>query len=146
MSSSVLGTSFEMSLRILLLLSAGKVCLTADMLVLADLLTAYGANFGITKINLHGDNNNPLDELAARRAKITEAIKILVLRNFIDVIHGENGFYYSISKNGAMFIRGNVSEYAVNYRTCAKSVIRYVKGKTEREVFALISTKGGLND
>ena len=146
MMNSVLGTPFEMSLRILLLLSAGKVCLTADMLVLADLLTAYGATFGIAKINLHGNNDHPLDETAARRVLIKESIRQLVLRKLINAQHCKDGFRYSISQSGVAFIKGNESEYAASYRVCAKSALRHIKGKTEREVFALISTKGGLND
>ena len=150
--NSVLDTSFEMSLRILLLLADSPKAMTVDMLALADTLSVYGGIFGLTAENLHGESAYVLDEFDTRRELSKDALKSLVLRGLLMVDKSEEGFCYRITADGKHFINGNTSEYANEYRLAAHSAIEFIQGKTERELFRLMSrrfspsTEGTLND
>ncbi|MDR2559004.1 MAG: hypothetical protein LBC86_05615 [Oscillospiraceae bacterium] len=145
MMNSVLDTSFEMSLRILLLLAVSPNAMTVDMLALADTLSVYGANFGLTAENLHGESAYVLDEYDTRRELSKEAVKSLALRELLEVDKSEEGFRYRITANGKQFINSNVSEYANEYRLAAQSTINFIQNKTERELFRHMSKRFSVN-
>lgn len=135
-----------MSLRILLLLSAGGAK-TADMLALADTIAVYGAEFGIAGENLHGCGY-VLDEFDTRRELAKEAAKLLVRRGFANVERRENGFAFAVTEQGREFRNSLDSDYTAEYARLANAANLFVKNKTEREVFALISktAERGLGD
>ena len=136
---SVLDTPFEMSLRVLLLLSAKpRTIMSADMLAIADTFTIYSETFGIAAENIHDGGAHIFGEYDARRELVKEAVKMLVLRGLCDVIQNENGFYYTISDSGKIYADSLDSEYAATYREAVTAVHGFISGKTERELFALI--------
>jgi hypothetical protein len=146
MMRSALDTAFEMSLRILLLLSTTSSAYSVDMLALADTLTIYGGNFGITEGNLHGESHYVLDEYDARRELSKEAVKNLAMRGLIVVLRGSEGFHYKVTDMGKQFINGNKSEYADEYRSAARKTVSFIDGRTERELFLLMSGRKTMTE
>lgn len=136
---SVLDTPFEMSLRVLLLLSVKPGCImNADMLAIADTFTIYGNKFNITNENIHSDGAHAFEEYDARRELVKEAVQMLVLRGLIDVSQSEIGFRYKINREGIQYASSLVSEYADTYREAAEAVHTFINGKAERELFNMI--------
>ena len=61
----VLGTSFEMSLRILLLLDvSNEKKMTENMLCALDFIIVYAHDFGISNENLHGNGFSAEESLS----------------------------------------------------------------------------------
>ena len=66
--NKIFNTTFESSLRILLLLSvSGDEQMTLDRIADYDFITIYSKYFGISDMALHGENEFGLSEFAARR-------------------------------------------------------------------------------
>ena len=136
--SSIFNTSFEVSLRILLALSVGDRPKTSDMIAALDFITVYGRNFGISEINLHGDNCYKYGEYATRRVMVKKALKSLVVNGMVDVYEKDGGFHFGINDIGEVYCASLVNEYATEYAQAAKRAVAYMDGKDEREIVAQI--------
>lgn len=138
--NNLFNTPFEISLRTLLLLeTTGKHLETADMLAAADFITVYGRDFGISDVNLHGENNYKFSEFTLRRELIKKAIKLLVKIGLINVSTTDSGFSYSINQRGADYCARFTNDYADSYSRLSKHSREYIAGKSEREILALIN-------
>ena len=95
--AKLFNSSFELSLRILLLLSISEdEGMTIDGVLAYDFITIYNRYFGLSETSLHGENDFGFSEFANRRDLIKEALKVLVLDGMITVLRKEDGFHYSI--------------------------------------------------
>mgnify|MGYP007135424621 FL=1 len=95
--NKIFNTTFESSLRILLLLSvSGDEQMTLDRIADYDFITIYSKYFGISDMALHGENEFGLSEFAARRGMMQSTMKSLVLDGLVSVKRRQNGFQYSI--------------------------------------------------
>jgi hypothetical protein len=140
MSKKVFNTTFEISMRLLLMLSlVDKRGLTLDNLATADFIANYSKEFGLNDSNLHGDNEFSFSEYSTRRSFAQDAIKQLVLEGMIKVSYSKTGFRYSISERGQAFSNTLTSDYAKEYRLYAKKAIDYMDTKKEKELLNLIS-------
>lgn len=119
--------------------TSGKQCQSADMIAAADFIIGYGKDFGISELNLHGDNNYKFSEFALRRELVKKALKLLVLDGLINVSTSKNGFTYSISQKGINYINKFTSNYADSYRKIGTKVREYLMEKSEREILSLIN-------
>ena len=72
-------STFENSIRVLLLLNKYEMPQTLDMVYVIDFMTLYGASLGITDHNLNGDNDYKFSVFASHRECVKEALKELVL-------------------------------------------------------------------
>ena len=123
-------TSFEVSLRILLILSAVKPrSITIDRIAAYDLMAVYGRDFGIAEQNLHGENQFSFSELPAKREQLNGALRSLVLDGFISVAPSPGGFLFGLNERGRDFARSMQSEYAETYVETVKKTHRML-GKT----------------
>lgn len=96
--NKIFNTTFESSLRILLLLSVSEdEQMTLDRIADYDFITIYSKYFGISNMALHGENEFGLSEFAARRGMMQITMKSLVLDGLVSVKRRQNGFQYSIS-------------------------------------------------
>jgi hypothetical protein len=135
----VFDTPFEMSLRLVLLFSAGgETAKTADMLALTDTIAIYGGTFGIADANLHGGIDYVLDEYDTRRELIKAALKDLVLRGLARIMDSGDGFLYGITDNGRRFAGKLESAYAAEYLELAKAASALTAAKSERDIFKMI--------
>lgn len=138
--NNVFNTPFEISLRTLIMLEvAGEQWETADMIAATDFITVYGRDFGISDINLHGENNFKFSEFALRRELVKKAVKLLVKSGMINVSSTNTGFSYSINKKGMDYCAKLTNDYADTYRSLAKQSRAYITDKSEREILALIN-------
>ena len=140
--SSVFNSPFEISLRILLALEvADDQWQTADILAVADFITVYSKDFGISDKNLHGENNYKFSEFALRRELVHKSIKLLVLDDLINISSTEKGFSFSINPKGLEYCSKFENAYADAYRDLAKQVRSFISDKSERETLELINRR-----
>lgn len=140
MNDKVFNTEFEISMRLLLLLSLFKKRkLTFDNLVTADFISIYSKEFGLSYSNLHGENEFSFSEFSARRALSQKAIKQLVLEDMIKVSYSNDGFLYSITERGRALSSSLTSDYSTEYKLYAQKAIVYMDSKNEKELLNLIS-------
>lgn len=123
-------TPFEVSLRILLILSAVKPrSITIDRIAAYDLMAVYGRDFGMAEQNLHGENQFSFSEFSAKREQLNGALKSLLLDGFISVAPSPGGFLFGLNERGRDFARSMQSEYAAAYMETVKKTHRML-GKT----------------
>lgn len=139
MTESVFNSTFEMELRILLLMSAAKKkAFSIDRIVSLDFIVCYAGYFQLPYLNPQGDNKYMFSELASRRERIQEAVKSLVVQGLLDV-GLENGYVFSITGIGSKYIKKLQSEYAVQYRTIATDAIRRFKDYSDLQLERMIN-------
>ena len=138
--NKIFNTTFEASLRILLLLSVSESeQMTLDRIADYDFITIYSKYFGLSEIALHGENDFGLSEFAARRGMMQSTLKSLVLDGLVSVKRRENGFQYSISSVGKNVVSKMESEYANDYKKLARKTVEHFKGQSEQKIMGTIS-------
>ncbi|MST49782.1 hypothetical protein FYJ63_05965 [Mobiluncus holmesii] len=128
-------------LRVLLLADTLDTPANVDRLAALDFICIYGKKCKVLDKNLHGDNEFGFAEFANKREKITEAIKLSVRNDFINVEHTEQGFLYSINDRGREIVQNIQSSYARAYTVGAKIVCRKFSGFTDDGVLQYISDR-----
>ena len=137
---TVFNSTFEVSLRLLLLLNeSDNAGLSIDRIAEYDFITIYSKYFELSDKVLHGENEFGYSEIASRRNKAQSAIKEMVLDGLVQVIRSEEGFKYRIAENGKRVVSNLVSEYATAYRELAKLTVKKFGKKTEAEIMDVIS-------
>ena len=118
--SEVFNSSFEISLRILIILNTVQSRLSIDRITAIDFISIYGKDFGVSEYNLHGDNDYRFSEYTSKREIASQALKELVLKGYIIPHCSKNGFSYSISKNGTVFCESLNDKYADDFTDIVK--------------------------
>lgn len=136
-------STFENSLRLLILLDEYDMPQTLDMLYAVDFMTIYSKPFGLSEQNLNGDNDIKFSGFASQRDLVKEALKEPVLNGNAEAVSYKDGLSYIITPEGEDYSGALTSEYAREYRKAAKSVINATKGKSERSLIAEIFKLGG---
>ena len=135
-----IGTVYEISLRMLLLLEvAENAGMTADMLAAIDFITVYGRDFDVSEENLHGNGTYRFGEFTLRRELVWDALKPLVTQGLSMVRAYNRGFVYTLSKTGIEYCSNFESDYADNYRISAETAIKKYEGCPEREIIQMIT-------
>lgn len=138
--NKIFNTTFESSLRILLLLSVSEdEQMTLDRIANYDFITIYSKYFGISDMALYGENEFGFSEFAARRGMMQSTMKSLVLDGLVSVKRRQNGFQYSISVVGKTVAGKMKSEYANNYKMLALKTVEHFKGQSEQKIMKTIS-------
>ena len=105
MTESVFNSTFEMELRVLLLMSAAKKkAFSIERIVSLDFIVCYAGYFQLPYLNPQGDNQYMFSELASRRERLQEAVKSLVVQGLLNV-EMDNGYAFSITDAGSKYIR-----------------------------------------
>ena len=113
----------------------------ADRLAALDFICIYGKKCKVLDKNLHGDNEFGFAEFANKREKISEAIKLSVRNDFLNVEHTEKGFLYSINDRGRQVVQGVQSPYAESYIIGASIVCRLFSDYTDEGILQYISNR-----
>lgn len=127
MKSRVFNTTFEVSMRVLILLDIYKSPLDEDQIIYLDFFTIYSKNYAIGNENLNGDSEFMLNQFTAQRTLIRDSIKELVLSGHINVTNTKKGFVYSINNKGLKLCTNMNTNYSVTYKenaTLVKKVFR----------------------
>jgi hypothetical protein len=138
--NSIFNSPFEISLRVLLILTEleGNY-LSSDMLAATDFITVYGEAFGISETNLHGDSLFKFSEFATRRELVHQAVKALVIKGLITVCCNENGFKYTITQNGIDYCNSLKSDYANTYREMVHKSCTFIIDNSEQDILNMIN-------
>lgn len=118
--NNVFNTSFEVSLRILIILNTVQTRLSIDRITALDFIAVYGKDFGVSEYNLHGDNDYKFSEYTSKREIVSHAIKELVLRGYTIPHCNKSGFNYCISKDGVAFCESLNDIYAEDFTEIVK--------------------------
>jgi hypothetical protein len=149
MTESVFNSTFEMELRILLLMSAAKKqAFSVDRIVSMDFIVCYAGDFQLPYLNPQGDNKYMFTELASRRERIQTAVKSLVIQGLLDV-GMDGGYVFCITDAGSKYIKKLKSDYATQYKAIATDAIKRFKGYSDLQLDRMIddnavkSVRGG---
>ena len=134
----VFNSTFEISLRMLLVLEGVRHELSIDKILSFDYLATYGKEFGVSTCNLHGENNYRFSELAAKRNIMNVAVKDLVLKGYVIPCYSKKGFLYKISNNGVAFCNSLNDIYAAQYHANILNVIERFSKYTELQLSTFI--------
>ena len=138
MMMKIFNSTFENTLRLIILLYVFKEPKTEDMLYSIDFITQYSAEFNISTNNLHGENAFMFSEFATRKEIIRLALKDMVLEGYVKPINGQSGITYTLTGDGKAFASELDSEYASDYRQLAELIIEQYGSKSERYIIAEI--------
>lgn len=136
-------STFENSLRLLILLNEFDMPQTLDMPYAVDFMTLYSQTFGLSEQNLNGDNDYKFSEFASQRELVRDALKELVLNGTAEAVSYKDGLSYIITPEGEEYCELLDSDYANEYRENARNVIKVVFGKNERTLIASIYKMSG---
>lgn len=140
MDKGIFNTSFEVSLRILIVLGASpRESATVDKAAAVDFIATYGREFGLAQKNLHGDGFLKYSEFAHRRSLTQEAIKKLGLKGYIVPELTPQGFSYLLTNQGKAYYDSLSSNYAVAYRALCEAVWERFSDATEEELVDMIN-------
>lgn len=135
--TNIFNSTFENSLRIVILLSNCSIEIRQERIVYLDFITCYSYDFGFSE-NINGNNSSKKAEITLRRAKIKKALHELVVDGFIKPIDNESGHYFMITLEGKQFSEQLSSNYANKYRIISRSVITQFSDKTDKGLLDLI--------
>lgn len=135
-------TTFELSLRAVLLLSAAeRKDMTLDRIAAYDFIAIYGRYFGVAENSLHGENDYSFSEFTSRRELLSAAIKKLVLDGLVRASHKRDGFCYEITNAGQDFSKKQTTEYAEAYKDMVRKTNEQFGNRDEIELLEVISQK-----
>lgn len=121
---SSFNTRYEVSLRLLLLLSEATIWPLSSLEIAdIDFMTIYGKEFGVSDINLNGDNKFKFGQLKDRKKLIEESLKKLVRLGWV-YVNTKNGFKYMINDHGTEYISKMDDTYSRQYRQTVKSIFK----------------------
>lgn len=136
MNNTVIGSKFELSLRIMILLDEYTPSdLDEQQIGAIDFISIYAADFGLMDLNLHGNNSYRYSEYPARKHVISSALKDLILDGYVLLRPTNNGYVYSITNKGKDACVKLSSSYSEEYRLS----LRAVKSKYDNGNFELMS-------
>ena len=124
MNDSAIGSAFEISLRILLMLNElSPSKLDEQQIGEIDFIAVYAADFGLLDDNLHGYSNYRYSEFPARKQMVSSALKNLVLDKYVRLYPTSSGYRYSLLDSGKTVCSKLTSGYAKEYILAVQSVV-----------------------
>ncbi|WP_074624033.1 ABC-three component system middle component 2 [Kandleria vitulina] len=121
--STLLGSEFESSLRVLLLLDElEQKSLDEMQIACIDFIAIYGADFMILDENLHGNGLFRFSEFSAKSKLVTQSLKKLVLNGFISFTANKKGYSYSINAKGHEIANDLSDSYSEEYKIAVREV------------------------
>lgn len=146
-TTQVFNTEFEVSMRVLLVLSVYKNALGVDLITVIDLFNTYGKNYKLTETNLHGDNSLSFDEITSRRELVKSSLKNLVLERLITPVYSKSGFQYLINDKGIALCNKMSSDYSTAYLAECKKINGKLSNYSEKQIIEYsneIAIKGDI--
>ena len=138
--NELFNSSFELSLRVLIILNVAHARLSIDRIVAFDFISTYGCDFGISESNLHGNNDYRFSEYATKRIIITQSIKNLVLEGFVLPYCNKGGFSYSISPTGKKFCSSLNDDYANDFTQIVQQTVDVFSNYSDRALIQTINS------
>lgn len=136
----IFNSTFETSIRILILLNQINLPINHERIVYYDLMACFAKDFGITGYNLHGEDHTESAELPARRIRIKNALKRLVLAGYI-LPQEDNAFFFTLSEKGRQYVKELTSEYAGKYAMTVDRVHARYSTQNNTDLLKMICTR-----
>lgn len=137
--SKLIGSDFEICLRILVLLEAAlENKLMENTIAPLDFITINSRDFNLSDYNLHGSNKYRFGEYTHRRELVQYALKRLVQDGFICVSQTIYGHEYILSKSGRELLSNLHNDFADTYYETATKVMEKSKGKSGEDLTNII--------
>lgn len=115
-SYTLIGSEFEVSLRILLLLSQVPTQKLNDLEITTyDFISIYSADFLNSTQNLHGSHLYRFSEFPFKISQTKKVLRQLVIDKVIDVTFSSDGYLYSINDLGIDKALKFSTSYAMEY-------------------------------
>lgn len=140
MNGLTIGSTFEISLRIMLMLrELSNSTLDEQQIGAIDFISVYAADFGLLDENLHGYSNYRFSEYPARKRMVAFALKDLVLDGFAHLHPTSTGYRYSITETGKTVCGNLNSNYAEEYIIAVQAVINKFDNADAEAMLRLIN-------
>ena len=140
MSESALGSVFEISLRILLMLKELFPSKLDEQQVSAlDFISVYASDFGLLDENLHGYGDYRFSEYPARKHMVDSALKNLVLDGYVRLSPTPTGYRYSITELGMAVCKQFDNDYAKEYIIATHAVLSKFNGANAKAMLKEIN-------
>jgi len=130
----IFNTEFEVSMRILILLSKCKNALDEEKILYLDYFTIYSKNYGFNDDNANGDGTFMINDLSSQKVLIKNSLKELVLQGFVKVQNTNQGFLYLINDDGLEICEKMSSDYSKEYKECATQIANKFYNKSIAEI------------
>lgn len=130
----VFNTSFELSLRALVMFGVSGKPIDLELAHVADFVATYGKAFAISNRNINGDNQFMFSEFAVRRGIMQDALKELVLEGYAQPSATSSGLAYVVTEEGSRLLDELQSNYASDYADCARSALAYIERRSLQDV------------
>lgn len=129
MSESALGSVFEISLRILLMLRELFPSKLDEQQVSAlDFISVYASDFGLLDENLHGYGDYRFSEYPARKHMVDSALKNLALDGYVRLSPTPTGYRYAITELGMAVCKQLDNDYTEEYIIATHTVLSKFNG------------------
>ncbi|MCF0106027.1 MAG: hypothetical protein HUJ53_04645 [Holdemanella sp.] len=140
----IFNSTFETSIRILILLDQIRIPLSRERIVNYDLMACFAKDFGVTDYNLHGEDHEEAAELPARRIRVNNALKKLVLDGYV-LPQKNNVFLFTLSNSGRQYVHSLSSEYASKYASAVNCIHHRFSSKNDSDLLIIICTRDKEN-
>lgn len=114
MTESLFNTPEETATRLTLCLPGLSNPATIERITTVDLVATYMREFGFGETNLHGDSPFAREEYEARRTRVRDGVKALVVRGLATT--GDGGITFSATEQCEAYGASLHGEYARAYR------------------------------
>ena len=137
---SVLDTTYEAGLRMLLLLQAKGSSATSDYLAVLDTLIVNAETLGVGDRDINGVHRLAAGEVGQRSALASQALKDLALQGLV-CYEPAYGGSFTLTQNGNHVVKLMSTSYAKAYATMAVAVLDQFGGATEQGLIAYVAGK-----
>ena len=142
MHDTLLNTPKEATYRLLLALSIWpEKDYSVRWISAVDFISEYGAVFGISDTNLHGDNGMKFTEYVVRLETVEQALRAMVLHGWATVALCDFGYAYRISSDGKQLAQLFQTSYACLYRQATTDAYKKFGHMNEQELDATINRR-----
>ncbi len=142
MITKIFNTPHEVSIRFLLTLYVSQEKqLKYETITALDFLSIYSKDFDISEFNLNGNNPFNFSEFASNKKTTKEAIKLLVVKNLVDINTLNKSFVYKINSNGIALCDSLHNNYSKQYIEQSKLVKIFTQDMTERSIMSYVNKK-----
>lgn len=139
MKNEVINNEFEVSLRMILLLSVSKRSMSLDRATVCDFASIYSKSFGLGDMNLNGESLYTFSEFAAKRSLVNKALHSLVISGFAIAESTPKGFVFSLSASGVNASCKMIDDYSKEYRRFARLSVNVLGGKPEYQILDMFN-------
>ena len=137
---SAFNSNFEISLRLLILMSHTMQSMDLEEIYILDFVATYAQAFSVYEKSINGENQFMYSEFASRRELVRRGLRELVKMGLVELNQSKNGFEYIITAEGVEVADALDSDYSIQYKNSIVSAYKYIGDKTTEEMLDMINS------